>query len=155
MPLIEDNDALCPVSMFWAVPKIDVMPPLPPLQAPARPLPTEPPKYCAHRCSAKRERKNWNFLTAHERSLYIEAVQELYNAGVYIKFVKMHQDAVNDPYAHGTSGFLPWHRKFLLEYENALRCLAPKYACTTPPHAMYSRLLPRFFRDLKLTQMSP
>merc|ERR1712072_1166185 len=91
-------------------------------------------KYCAHRCNAKRERKNWNFMTKRERDLYIEAVQELYNAGVYTKFVKVHQDGVNDPYAHGTSGFLPWHRKFLMEYENALRCLAPKFECLTVPY---------------------
>merc|ERR1712072_50362 len=91
-------------------------------------------KYCAHRCNAKRERKNWNFMTKRERDLYIEAVQELYNAGVYTKFVKVHQDGVNDPYAHGTSGFLPWHRKFLMEYENALRCLGPKFECLTIPY---------------------
>merc|ERR1712216_776805 len=95
---------------------------------------TAKPKYCAHRCNAKRERKNWNFLTKRERDLYVEAVQELYNAGVYTKFVKVHQDAVNDAYAHGSSGFLPWHRKFLMEYENALRCLAPKFACVTVPY---------------------
>ena len=68
-------------------------------------------------------------------------MQELYRAGVYTQFVKVHQDGVNDPYAHGSSGFLPWHRKFLMEYENALRCLAPKYACATLSFAAHLRLL--------------
>jgi len=103
-----------------------------PTVAPVEPVVEK--KYCAHRCTAKRERKNWNFMTAAERNLYIEAVQMLYNKGVYVNFVKVHQDGVNDPYAHGSSGFLPWHRKFLMEYENALRCLAPKFECVTIPY---------------------
>ncbi len=89
-------------------------------------------KYCADVCPT-RERKNWNFLTPNERSLYIEAVQTLYSSGIYTKFVMIHQDGVNDPFAHGTSGFLPWHRKFLIEYENALRCLDVKFQCVTIP----------------------
>jgi tyrosinase len=89
-------------------------------------------KYCADVCPT-RERKSWNFLTPNERSLYIEAVQTLYSSGIYTKFVMIHQDGVNDPFAHGTSGFLPWHRKFLLEYENALRCLDVKFQCVTIP----------------------
>jgi len=89
-------------------------------------------KYCADVCPT-RERKNWNFLTPDERSLYIEAVQTLYSSGVYTKFVMIHQDGVNDPFAHGTSGFLPWHRKFLIEFENALRCLDVKFQCVTIP----------------------
>jgi len=64
-------------------------------------------------------------MPAADRSLYIEAVQTLKRSGAYDNFVLIHQNAVNDPFAHGTSGFLPWHRKFLLEYENALRCWTP------------------------------
>jgi len=111
-----------------------IQPYIEPPPKPEREEEPAPDKYCAHRCSAKRERKSWTFLTASERSLYIEAVQELYRAGVYTQFVKVHQDGVNDPYAHGSSGFLPWHRKFLMEYENALRCLAPKFKCVTIPY---------------------
>jgi len=106
------------------------------LAAPA--APNTPPaataaKYCADTCTEKRVRKSWNFLTTAERALYIEAVKALYTAGVYTKFVMIHQDGINDPFAHGTSGFLPWHRKFLIEYENALRCLDVKFQCVTIP----------------------
>jgi len=73
-------------------------------------------------------------MPAADRSLYIEAVQTLKRSGAYDNFVLIHQNAVNDPFAHGTSGFLPWHRKFLLEYENALRCLDAKFACVTIPY---------------------
>ena len=104
--------------------------PIAPAPAPAVPSPA---KYCADTCPTARERKSWNFLTPAERALYIQAVQTLYSSGIYTKFVMIHQDGVNDPFAHGTSGFLPWHRKFLLEYENALRCLDVKFQCVTIP----------------------
>jgi len=90
--------------------------------------------YCAHRCKEKRIRKDYMHLTPAERDLYKEAVQALYKSKIYLKYVMIHENGVNDPFAHGSSGFLPWHRKFLLEYENTLRCLAPKFQCVTIPY---------------------
>ncbi len=56
--------------------------------------------------------------------------------GCRLHYTALRCAGVNDPFAHGTSGFLPWHRKFLLEFENALRCLVtppPGYSCTAGP----------------------
>jgi tyrosinase len=88
-------------------------------------------KYCADRCSQPRVRKDYARMTAKERTLYQEALTMMYKSKVWYQFVRVHENGVNDPFAHGTSGFLPWHRKFLVEFENALRCLDPKFACVT------------------------
>jgi tyrosinase len=78
-------------------------------------------------------------MSAAERSLYHQAVQELYSRnnqpGVeanYHYFVALHP--VNEAYAHGTPAFLPWHRKYLLEFENALRGLGPTYEHVMVPY---------------------
>ena len=91
-------------------------------------------KYCANRCEAKRVRKDWALMSVAERATYIKAVKALYDGGVYSTFVRVHQNGINDPYAHGTSAFLPWHRKYLLELEDALRCLGEEFECVTLPY---------------------
>ena len=90
--------------------------------------------YCAHTCKAPRERKDWALMSQAERDTYIKGVQLLYDGGVYTTFVKIHQNGINEPYAHGTSAFLPWHRKYLIEMENALRCLGKEFECITIPY---------------------
>eukprot|EP00947_MAST-08B_sp_MAST-8B-sp1_P004230 g4230.t1 len=90
--------------------------------------------YCAHTCTEKRERKDWALMSTKERDTYIKAVKLLYEGGVYTAFVKIHQNGINEPYAHGTSAFLPWHRKYLIEMENALRCLGKEFECVTIPY---------------------
>ena len=85
-------------------------------------------------CECMRVRKDWNMLRPEERALYIEAVNDLKSSGVYDLLVQTHAHLDNKEYAHGTSGFLPWHRKYLLEYENALRAQNEKYACVTVPY---------------------
>ena len=82
-----------------------------------------------------RIRKDYNDLTVKERQLYIEAVQEAKRVGKFDIFVSLHKLRVNDDFAHDwmSTGFYPWHRKFLLEYENMLRSLGPRFACITIP----------------------
>ncbi|GMI45642.1 hypothetical protein TrCOL_g13795 [Triparma columacea] len=87
-------------------------------------------------CTKMRVRKDFRDLTAEEKSLYIEAVNVLKAQGVYDLIVQTHAHLTNKDYAHGSSGFLPWHRKYLLEYENALRSADPngKYKDVTVPY---------------------
>ncbi|GMH89267.1 hypothetical protein TrST_g7783 [Triparma strigata] len=87
-------------------------------------------------CEKMRVRKDYRDLSLAEKQLYIEAVNVLKDQGVYDLFVQTHAHLTNKDYAHGTSGFLPWHRKYLLEYENAIRSADPggKYKDVTVPY---------------------
>jgi len=80
-----------------------------------------------------RIRKDYNDLEEDEKELYIEAVQVAKTKGLFDIFVSLHKFEPNDYYAHSGHGFYPWHRKFLLEYENMLRSLGEKYKCVTIP----------------------
>ncbi|MFJ5706073.1 MULTISPECIES: tyrosinase family protein [unclassified Streptomyces] len=72
-------------------------------------------------------RKNQRDLTTTERRRFVAAVLELKRRGTYDEFVRMHIDhyvadgAGRLRTAHMAPSFLPWHRKFLLEFERALR----------------------------------
>ncbi|MFI0085739.1 tyrosinase family protein [Streptomyces bobili] len=76
-------------------------------------------------------RKDVSTLTAGERRRFVRALLELKRRGEYDEFVRMHIDYyVSDGEgglrtAHMTPSFLPWHRRFLLELENALRRVDP------------------------------
>lgn len=93
-----------------------------------------------------RVRKNWLSLNTNERNTYLQAVLTLKNTianpmapvadrySVYDMFVLIHQSIENlttqysgfaTDGAHGFFHFLPWHRKFLLEFENALNNAVP------------------------------
>ncbi|MFF5500824.1 tyrosinase family protein [Streptomyces roseolus] len=72
-------------------------------------------------------RKNQRDLTTAERRRFVAAVLELKRRGTYDEFVRTHIDhyvadgAGRLRTAHMAPSFLPWHRKFLLEFERALR----------------------------------
>ncbi len=85
-------------------------------------------------CECMRVRKDYRDMRQDEKDLYIQAVNALKQSGVYDLLVQTHAHLPNKDYAHGTSGFLPWHRKYLLEYENALRALGDEYKCVTVPY---------------------
>ena len=92
-------------------------------------------------CKCLRYRRDYNTLSRQERDMYIAGVNELKKQGLYDEYVKIHAEENNKDYAHGTSGFLPWHRKYLLEYEESIRQLeVPKgsgnkpYKCVTIPY---------------------
>ncbi len=72
-------------------------------------------------------RKDVTALTRDERRRFVRALHEVKRRGEYDEFVRMHIDFY---VAHGRGGlraahmspsFLPWHRKFVLELERALR----------------------------------
>ena len=72
-------------------------------------------------------RKNQRDLTPGERRAFVEAVLELRRRGDYEWFVRTHvqyfvpdgEDGLRA--AHMTPSFLPWHRRFVLRFEEALR----------------------------------
>lgn len=57
----------------------------------------------------------------------------LKQSGEYDRIVNMHTSTQTIDYAHGTPGFLPWHRWYLYQFENALRALGPRFQCLTIP----------------------
>ncbi|MFI8510879.1 tyrosinase family protein [Streptomyces sp. NPDC085460] len=87
-------------------------------------------------------RKNQRDLTASERRRFVAAVLELKRRGTYDEFVRMHIDhytadgAGRLRTAHMAPSFLPWHRKFLLEFERALRLID---ATVTVPYWDWTR----------------
>ncbi|WP_320779162.1 tyrosinase family protein [Streptomyces sp. CRN 30] len=72
-------------------------------------------------------RKDVSTLTRTERRRFVGALLELKRRGEYDEFVRTHIDYyVSDGEdelraAHMTPSFLPWHRRFVLELERALR----------------------------------
>lgn len=81
-----------------------------------------------------RERKNVHSLTAPEKTRLVGAFLELKKSGTYDKFVHWHHHVMipavlpNEPQdanyrngAHRGPSFLPWHREFLMQVEDALR----------------------------------
>jgi len=61
---------------------------------------------------------------------------------LYDEFVIIHAHYENKPQAHGTSMFLPWHRKFLFEFETAIREIVKDgvdYKCLTIPYWDWSQ----------------
>jgi tyrosinase len=74
-------------------------------------------------------RKNQRDLTRTEKKRLVDAILELKRSGRYDDFVDMHRqyyvtDAESRPRpAHMTPSFFPWHRRYLLEFEKALRAV--------------------------------
>ncbi|MFE0133922.1 tyrosinase family protein [Streptomyces sp. NPDC059037] len=72
-------------------------------------------------------RKNVSKLTRTERRRFVEALLELKRRGEYDEFVRVHITHFTGDgdrglrVAHTTPSFFPWHRKFVLDLENALR----------------------------------
>ncbi|UGY94571.1 tyrosinase MelC2 [Streptomyces gobiensis] len=72
-------------------------------------------------------RKNQAHLTANEKREFVNALLELKRSGRYDAFVSTHNGFImndtdhGDRVAHRSPSFLPWHRKFLLEFERELQ----------------------------------
>jgi tyrosinase len=104
-----------------------------------------PPKPFAWGCK-HRLRKDWVDLTRAEQALYLAGVNKIKttpygnepNAGpghnIYDVFIMIHGETANKAYAHQAAGFLAWHRKYLIEYETAIRTVHPRFKCVTVPY---------------------
>ena len=101
---------------------------------------------CEHRI-----RKDFRDLTTTERALWWQAMNDMKKhpttrkdgtgSNLYDEFVIVHAFKDNKPQAHGTSMFLPWHRKFLMEFETAIRVTLKDgdYKCLTIPYWDWSQ----------------
>ena len=72
-------------------------------------------------------RKNQAALTADEKRRFVAAVLELKRSGRYDTFVTTHNGFImadtdaGERTGHRSPSFLPWHRRFLLDFESALQ----------------------------------
>ena len=69
-------------------------------------------------------RKNYRSLTDGERDRLVRALFQLKSRGIVDQFARLHSDQFSNG-IHRTSHFLPWHREFILRFENELRIIDP------------------------------
>ncbi|MDH6123197.1 tyrosinase family protein [Kitasatospora sp. GP82] len=76
-------------------------------------------------------RKNQATLTAKEKRDFVDAVLELKRLGRYDSFVSTHNTFIvsdtdnGERTGHRSPSFLPWHRRFLLQFEQELQSINP------------------------------
>ncbi|MCI3930994.1 tyrosinase MelC2 [Streptomyces sp. AN091965] len=79
-------------------------------------------------------RKNQAQLTADEKRRFVNALLALKRDGRYDSFVSTHNDFImsdrddSDRVGHRSPSFLPWHRRFLIQFEQALQSVDPSVA---------------------------
>ncbi|GAA3063745.1 hypothetical protein GCM10020000_54000 [Streptomyces olivoverticillatus] len=72
-------------------------------------------------------RKNQATLTATEKRNFVSALLELKKSGRYDEFVRTHNEFImsdsdtGDRVGHRSPSFLPWHRRFLIQFEQELQ----------------------------------
>jgi tyrosinase len=72
-------------------------------------------------------RKNQANLTADEKRRFVATLIELKRTGRYDRFVTTHNAFIlgdtdnGERVGHRSPSFLPWHRRFLLDFERALQ----------------------------------
>ncbi|GMF34321.1 unnamed protein product [Phytophthora fragariaefolia] len=81
-----------------------------------------------------RLRKDWDMMTATEKTTYRNAIAAAMDSGDYIKFVEMHTEMRSEMEAHRQCMFIYWHRLLLVAFENMLRGQGAAYACVTVPY---------------------
>lgn len=80
----------------------------------------------AQACKRLRVRREWRSMASSEKAEYIAAVQclrtrpaSMAQGSLYDDFPYVHKRFGS--YSHKSAAFLPWHRYFILLYENTLR----------------------------------
>ncbi|MFF5233091.1 tyrosinase family protein [Dactylosporangium sp. NPDC000521] len=103
----------------------------------ARLVPAPPPSgrpggYRERTAGPAGQRVAYTALSPARRKAFVAAVLELKRTGVYDEFVRTHVEFSRHGgrAAHSGPSFLPWHRRFLLDFESALRRVDP--AVTLP-----------------------
>ena len=90
-----------------------------------------------------RIRKNADKLTSAERDRFLDAMATLNAGGMgrFKDFRDMHVYA-SSPEAHGNSGFLPWHRAYILDLERELQAID---AAVALPYWRFDEPAPNLF----------
>lgn len=65
-------------------------------------------------------RKDANTLNSVERAEFVNAVKILKSTGIYDQFVRRHANAIMTA-IHRSPAFLPWHRRFIWDFEKELQ----------------------------------
>lgn len=65
-------------------------------------------------------RKDANTLSSAERAAFVNAVKILKSEGIYDQFVLRHANAIATA-IHRSPAFLPWHRRFIWDFEKELQ----------------------------------
>ncbi|KAL3925871.1 MAG: hypothetical protein SGILL_000120 [Bacillariaceae sp.] len=81
-------------------------------------------------CPGTRERWPWRLLSCSEQDTYLDALEALKQSGVYDDFVRTHIWMADD--SHGVDEFLPWHRWYIYQFENAIREVSQDPCITLP-----------------------
>lgn len=95
---------------------------------------------CTSICNeTERVRLSWDMMKAAGTSeLYTAAVNQAVSKGYQEMFSNVHNEqGQNINEAHNSAGFIFWHRRYLLAYENMLRSLDPAFECLTIPYWNY------------------
>lgn len=71
--------------------------------------------FVSHRVGIMRNRKNWATLTDAEKGQFVVGLKALKKSGIYDTFVDLHWKAMVA--VHNGPAFLPWHRRFIFEFE--------------------------------------
>ena len=66
-------------------------------------------------------RQSVNNLSEDQKNAYVRGVKALKQSGRYNWFVNTHMATMTHGVAHQDPTFLPWHRQFLLDFENAMQ----------------------------------
>ncbi|MBI3447772.1 MAG: tyrosinase family protein [Acidobacteria bacterium] len=78
-------------------------------------------------------RKSADLLTAQEQGVFKNAVTRAIADGIYSRLVRIHADMTHDMHTMpgmgttGTQRFLPWHRLYLIKFEQAMRAFEPTF----------------------------
>lgn len=79
-------------------------------------------------------RREWRTLTPGQQQTYIAAVNTLMQSQQYANWLQIHTNPAIDRYGHSSDGFFPWHRYYILQYENQLRSLGGPFSCISLPY---------------------
>eukprot|EP01061_Rhynchopus_euleeides_P005902 TRINITY_DN14_c0_g2_i1.p1 TRINITY_DN14_c0_g2~~TRINITY_DN14_c0_g2_i1.p1 ORF type:complete len:802 (+),score=268.43 TRINITY_DN14_c0_g2_i1:102-2507(+) len=101
--------------------------------APAPPAGTANPAHCGPRV-----RRAYSTLTCAERQFFADAVNTFVTTRPELYWGIVDTHITQQLFAHSTSAFLPWHRQYVLQYENMLRSL-PGFECVTVPYWDWER----------------